>query len=71
MFLAALHHKGHVRVWSPRLKRQLMQACLALKPGQGHTASHDPAVPSKHSAWYVHGERLVPHHTLSPYATKM
>ena len=50
MFLTAPHHEGRVRVCSPRLERRLMQAPVSLRSGQGHTASHDPAVPSEHSA---------------------
>ena len=73
MFHRARHHKGHVMIFPLRIECQLMQASLSLQPCQGHTASHDPALPSNHSAGYVHSERHVGHthrpppppHTLS------
>ena len=47
-----------------------------MRPCQGHTASHDPAMASNHSAGHVHGERHVGHthrpppNTLSPHGAK-
>ena len=52
----------------------MMQASLSLRPCQGHTASHDPAMASNHSAGYVQGERHLGHthrppaHSLTPWS---
>ena len=62
MFQRARHHKGHVMIFPLGIECQLMmQASLSLQPCQRHTASHDPAVASNHSAGHVHSERHVGH----------
>ena len=77
MFHRARHHKGHVMIPPHRIEWQLMmQASLSLQPCQGHTASHDLAMASNHSAWYLHSERHVGHthrpppptHSLTPWS---